>query len=197
MFLDTLVPVQIKQAIDDFLTFYLEHRRVSPKTVMAYRNDLSHWMGFISKNNNLVNIQDLENSLKPGDLRHYLSSLYETHQRSSISRRLSAIRSFLRHLRSKKLLNRDVGLLIPSPKQEKKLPKFLQVDEILELLRSPDSTTFLGLRDLALLELLYGCGIRVSELVALNHQDIDLDQSWVKVMGKGSKERFVPFGPPT
>ena len=196
MFVDILVPVQIKQAIDEFLKFYLEHRRVSPKTVMAYRNDLSHWFDFISKNSNLVDILDLEKTLKPGDLRHYLSSLYETHQRSSVSRRLSAIRSFLRYLRSKKLLTRDVGLLVPSPKIEKKLPKFLQVEEILELLRSPDCSTFLGLRDLALLELLYGCGIRVSELVALNHQDLDLSESWVRVMGKGAKERFVPFGPP-
>jgi integrase/recombinase XerC len=87
-----------------------------------------------------------------------------------------------------------VGALVPTPKAKRGLPRFLKIDEARELVEAPDLTTHLGRRDRALFELLYGCGLRVSEAVGLNIGDVDLTGEWVKVLGKGSKERMIPFG---
>jgi integrase/recombinase XerC len=89
-----------------------------------------------------------------------------------------------------------MGILIPTPKLKRRLPRFLKIEEVLELIHAPDISTQLGRRDRALFEILYGCGLRVGEVVALNLEHIDLSSKWVRVMGKGSKERMVPFGNP-
>jgi integrase/recombinase XerC len=89
-----------------------------------------------------------------------------------------------------------VALLVPTPKAKNKLPRFLKIEEVENVIDAPDTTTRLGRRDRALLELMYASGLRVSEAVGLDVGDLDLEKGWVRVLGKGSKERMVPFGPP-
>src|SRR6185312_15504492 len=107
--------------------------------------------------------------------RSYLSELYDSHEKSSLCRRLSAIRSFLKYLRLHGLTERDIGVLVPTPKTKKTLPEFLKIEEMSELIEAPDATTRLGRRDRAIFEVLYGCGLRVSEAVGLDLGDVDFD----------------------
>lgn len=180
-------------AIGVFLHYLETQQAVSPHTLRAYEGDLKDWTQDLKKRG-IVKIAELEQHLEATQIRSYISALYDTHARSSLCRRLSGIRSFLRFLRRKKLVTRDIGILVPSPKAEKKLPRFMKIEEVRELIEAPDLSTKLGRRDRALFELLYASGLRVSECVALNLDDLDLERGWVKVMGKGSKERSVPFG---
>jgi integrase/recombinase XerC len=188
--------VVLEEALGKYLEFLRVEQTVSPHTLRAYEIDLSHWTQNLTQNSEITSLNDLSRSLTPIILRAYLSGLYETHERSSLCRRLSAIRSFLKYLRKHDLIDRDIGLLVPTPKSQKALPKFLKIEEAIELVQAPDVSTFLGRRDRALFEILYGCGLRVGEVVSLDINNVDLKGGWVKVMGKGSKERMVPFGEP-
>lgn len=114
--------------------------------------------------------------------------------RRTIARKLSCLRSFFKHLQKNDLLSANPVLGVHTPKLEKKLPIFMEESDIGKLLSQPDTTTPLGLRDRALLELLYASGLRVSELVGLNRGDVDYSEGWVVVLGKGRKERAVPVG---
>lgn len=188
--------ILVSEAIDVFLTHIEKQRGSSSHTVRAYKIDLMSWFSCSLKPMGLLTLKDLDNSLTPPKLRSYLTDLYKTHKKTSLCRKLSAIRSFLRFLRAQKLLQHDIGMLIPSPKSRRPLPRFLDVEEMFELVEAPDETTSLGSRDRALFEVLYGCGLRVSEAVGLNVTDLDLKGNWLRVLGKGAKERQVPFGPP-
>ncbi len=188
-------PLELNQALDRFLEHLQVHRRASAHTLRAYEQDLRHWLNDLGERE-IHGLAGLSSRLRPLHLRSYLATLFETHERTSLCRRLSAIRSFLRYLRAQEWISRDAGVLVPSPKAKKSLPKFLKIEEIEDLVKAPDGNTWLGRRDRALLELLYGSGLRVSEAVGLDLRDIDLDAGWVRVFGKGSKERNVPFGPP-
>lgn len=128
-------------------------------------------------------------------IREYLAFLQrQEFSRRSIARKLSCLRSFFKYLEKVGLIAANPVLGVHTPKVEKKLPVFLDEPEVGLLLSQPDLTTPIGLRDRALLELLYGTGLRVSELVALNRSDIDWTDGWVIVLGKGKKERAVPVG---
>ncbi len=170
------------------------NRNLSSHTLRAYRNDLDHWVEELTSQLGVLTVDDLGDKLSSGAFRGYLSGLLETHERSSVSRRLSAIRSFLRFLKGQKWIEKNVSALIPHPKTQSHLPVFLGVSEISELLNAPDLTTFLGKRDRALMELMYGAGLRVGETVGLNCSDIDCSRGWVRVLGKGARERMSPFG---
>lgn len=187
--------ISISEAIESYLDMLLNRKKLSANTLAAYRNDLQRWNSFLVGSDWLT-MSDLDKYLDPLRLRGYLASLNDSLERSSVSRHLSAIRGFLRFARQRGLLNRDIGSLVPTPKVSRALPKFFKVDEVLQLVQSPDSSTRLGRRDRALFEVLYGAGLRVSEAVALNLEDLDLDSGWVRVVGKGSKERQVPLGKP-
>jgi integrase/recombinase XerC len=186
--------MRISEALERFLAHLQAARGFSPHSSRAYETDLTHWTGHLESVQGIASVEDLSQRLEATDLRSYLASLYESHERSSLCRRLSAIRTFLKYLRVQGLVRRDVGLLVPSPKAETKLPRFLKIEEMQELVEAPDLSTWLGKRDRALFELLYGSGLRVSEGVGLSLADLDLANGWVKVLGKGSKERNVPFG---
>jgi integrase/recombinase XerC len=188
--------MRLLDASEVFLVHMKEARRASPHTVAAYECDLSSWLGYLQKSEAIETAEMLDAQLQPDLLRSYLASLYETHARSSISRRLSAIRMFLRFGRTRRWWTRDIGSLIPSPQAPRPLPRFLGIDEVLELLRTPETCSWLGRRDRALFEVLYGCGLRVSEAVGLDVADLDLNGEWIRVHGKGGKGRSVPFGPP-
>jgi integrase/recombinase XerC len=186
--------MRISEALDRFLSHLQTARGFSPHSLRAYQIDLGHWTAYLENAQKFSNIDDLSQRLEASDLRSYLASLYDSHERSSLCRRLSAIRTFLKFLRTQGLIRRDVGLLVPSPKAETRLPRFFKIEEMKELVEAPDLSTWLGKRDRALFELLYGSGLRVSEAVGLDLGDVDLAQGWVRVLGKGSKERTVPFG---
>lgn len=186
--------MRISEALERFLAHLQAARGFSPHSLRAYEIDLTHWTQHLEAAQGIASTDDLSQRLEAADLRSYLASLYESHERSSLCRRLSAIRTFLKYLRVQDLVRRDVGLLVPSPKAESKLPRFLKIEEMQELVEAPDLSTWLGKRDRALFELLYGSGLRVSEGVGLSLGDLDLANGWVRVLGKGSKERTVPFG---
>jgi len=188
-------PPTIEAAIQEFLRYLESQRRSSPQTIRAYSSDLKQWNQDLSLRRITV-LADLSAQLDPKHLRAYLADLYGSHEKSSICRKLSAIRSFLKFLRQQKWVDRDIGVLISTPKTKKTLPQFLKVEEAMELVEAPDLTRKLGRRDRALFEILYGSGLRVSEAVGLNIEDLDLPNGWLTVMGKGSKERAVPFGKP-
>lgn len=182
--------------LQDLYLSELTHRRgLSLNTIRAYQNDLDHWIASLEQDQ-IRTQQELEQNLEPSKIRTYLSVLYQSHERSSLSRKLSAIRMFLRFLRVNQWISRDVGSLVPSPKVPKKLPNFLKIEEVLELIQAPNTETWIGKRDHALIEVLYGAGLRVSEAVGLEWNSIDLNQRTLRVMGKGSKERVIPIGPP-
>ena len=123
-----------------------------------------------------------------------MGELYDRgHARASSARRLAAIRSFGRYLRREQHIDTDPGALVATPKQERKVPARLGMREVAQLLAGPDATTSLGRRDRAILELFYASGLRLSELVGLDLEDITRSSRLVRVLGKGGKERIVPF----
>ncbi len=185
----------LEKLLDAYLEFLRVQRNSSEHTLRAYQHDLSEWINVL-KNQGIVDVMALDQDLQPRHLRGYLASAGEGLERSTLSRRLSAIRGFLRYLRHQGLLRRDIGRLVPSPKADRKLPRFFRIEETESLLDTPDLSQPQGRRDRAILEVLYGCGLRVSELSGLNIGDVDLKEGWVRVLGKGRKERTVPFGPP-
>lgn len=129
-------------------------------------------------------------------IRLYLATLHaEKVSRKTLLRRISSLRSFFKFLLKEKAIHTNPMDLIDSPKREKKLPTTLTYDQVEAFMEHPDTSTYLGLRDRAILELFYSSGIRLSELVGLNKEDVDLGRLWMKVKGKGKKERIVPMTP--
>lgn len=186
----------LEKALNSYIDYLEGVRNASSNTVRAYQNDLTHWISNLGESHLCFNVQDLDKGICPVYLRTYLTNLYESHERSSLCRRLSAIRSFLKYLRNQGWIRRDVSWVVPSPKAQVSLPRFLKIEEVTELINAPDLSTCLGRRDHALFEVLYGCGLRVSESVGMDVKHLDLGAGWLRVMGKGSKERMVPFGNP-
>lgn len=170
----------------------MAERRLSPNTHRAYATDLADWCADL-RERGFQELEKLGTELKPLHIRSYLARLHSTHERSSVSRRLSSIRSFLRFCRRRDLILRDIGTLVPAPKTSRALPRFFGIDEMVELVEAPDLSTRLGRRDRALFELMYASGLRVSEAVGLNCGDLSFSEGWVRVFGKGGKERMVPF----
>ena len=181
------------QAVFNKYVDYLEaERNASPYTVRNYTTDLLGFFQFLRD-------RDID-SLKGVDrhvLRDYLSYLMEKgFVKASIARKLSAIRSFYRYLLREEIISVSPVATTSSPKLDRRLPSFLTIEEVGRLLEAPDLSTPQGLRDCALLELLYASGLRVSELVSLNLEQVNLDSNEVRVWGKGSKERIVLMGEP-
>jgi len=169
---------------------------MSPHTLRNYVSDLSQLQNFLIERE-LALDGDGQVDVSKIDIhvvRAYLASLAPDHKKSSIGRKLAALKGFFRYLVTTKRLEKDPLLLINSPKQEKPLPKFLTVDDAFHLLDTVKPETGLDLRDCAVLEVFYSTGIRVSELVGLDWADIDIQLGIVRVVGKGSKERIVPIG---
>src|SRR5688572_16576488 len=115
------------QALRSFLDHLLEHRRLSPHTLRAYQIDLKHWIDDL-EDRGIRHLDALNRFLSPLAVRSYISQLYESHERSSLCRRLSAVRSFLRYLKTRGWVSRDVGRLVPSPKLNRPLPRFLKIE---------------------------------------------------------------------
>lgn len=186
----------MKTEIGDFLDYLTFERNVSPNTVAAYRDDLESFVGFLA-NDYLTMGRDQIDLAKVDHLaiRSYLAHLNRRKlARASVARHLSALRTFFRFLVREGVSEANPARAVSTPRREKHLPAVMQPADIALLLEQPDISGPLGLRDLAWLELLYASGLRIGELVKIDLDDLELRARLVKVHGKGSKERIVPFG---
>jgi tyrosine recombinase XerC len=189
----------LQEIYDEYIKYYLEAEKgASPYTVRNYRDDLLDFLYFLKKKK-IDPLKETEKGMEVDRhvLRDYLSHLVDAGVvKASIARKLSAIRSFYRYLVREGILAKNPLEQVSSPKLDKRLPSFLTVEEVERLLSAPDPSTPLGQRDRALLELLYASGLRVSELVGLALEQINLETNEIRVLGKGSKERVVLMGMP-
>lgn len=180
--------------ISRFRDFLISERNYSEHTVKAYTTDLSELNGFLKEKGILNDGADIS-CVDEVSIRAYIGWLYgKKNSKKSISRKLASIRTFFEFLVREGAVRKNAAKLVPTPKGEKKLPAFLTVDEAFKLIETAVTKGVLGLRDRAMLELLYSSGIRVSELVGINLSNVNLATSLVKVLGKGNKERIVPLG---
>lgn len=188
----------LKEAIALFFKYLKDEKRYSNHTERSYRVDLSQFSSFLRRDSvrfRMENQCDLSiEEIHIPAIKKYVGSLYGNFKRATIARKLSAVRSFFLFLEKEGLIKINPAVAVQSPKLGKYIPSHLPVDDVFRLMDLPDRENPLGLRDLAILEVLYSCGIRVAELVGMNVSSIDDDQRLVKVMGKGDKERIVPIG---
>ncbi len=182
----------MQEVFNKYIAFLEAERNVSPYTVRNYTNDLMEFFGFVSESG-----IDTLKKVNKQTLRNYLAKLMEQkYAKSSIARKLSAIRSFYRYLMREEMVSASPAATTVSPKLDKRLPEFLTQDEAKKLVESPDVSQPQGQRDRALLELLYASGLRVSELVNMNIEQVNLATNEIRVWGKGAKERVVLIGEP-
>ncbi len=181
--------------MEDFLSHLRDEKDASVHTLRNYRIDLASFSAYFQAARG--------GSFEPGsitsvELRAYLSSLYEKNAKTSIARRFAALRSFYKFLFRKGLVEADVAERVPLPRTEKRLPRHLSLEETERLLAAPESASALGLRNRAILELLYSTGLRVAELAALDVDDVtgipETEGGTLRVVGKGRKERIVVCG---
>jgi len=173
------------------MQYLKSERNASPHTLEAYCRDLEQFSAFVH--------EQIDSSLTIRQITHlhirrYLASIHKELAKSSVGRKLAAIRALFRFLLRRGLLDKNPAELISTPKKEKKLPFHLNIDEVTTLVQAPVEADILSSRDRAILETLYSSGLRVSELTGLNVGGIDSGRGSVRVLGKGGKERIVPLG---
>jgi integrase/recombinase XerC len=177
--------------IDRFLRHLRHQRGYSDETCRAYESDLYELDAFLGERHPGLPLRKVDSRT----LRAFLAHLYERGSlKSTVARKLSATKSLFRYMHRSGRLKDNPAEAVSGPKLPRHLPRHLTETEIGRLLATPDASTVLGRRDRAILELLYATGIRVGEMVMLGRDDCDLRQRFVRVMGKGKKERLVPFG---
>jgi tyrosine recombinase XerC/tyrosine recombinase XerD len=186
----------VTNEVGDFLDYLTYERNVSVNTVTAYRDDLESFLRFLLEDYFTIQRENLDlTKIDHLTIRAYLAYLSRRKLRkSTIARQLSALRSFFKYLMREGVVPMNPARSVATPKREKYLPAVLQVADVTLLLDQPNMEKPLGIRDLAWLELLYASGLRISELVGLNLDDMQLRSRLLKVLGKGAKERIVPFG---
>ncbi len=173
-----------------YLEYLEEERGYSRHTVLAYQNDLTQFLQFLEKRK----LTSLE-KVRKETLRLYLGSCLEQgFTKKSIARKVASLRSFYKFLHRRNILRTNPALTLVSPKVERHLPTYLDERTMMRAVESPELTQEDGQRDAAILELFYSTGIRLSELVGLNVDDVDFAQNTLKVHGKGNKERIIPIG---
>ncbi|MGA2900590.1 MAG: site-specific tyrosine recombinase XerD [Candidatus Acidiferrales bacterium] len=180
----------MEAAIRSFLSYLRVEKALSQNTIDAYRRDLEKFSAFATE-------RGLEKApqVKRADVVDFLASLYlRKLDARSVARHLVSLRQFFRFLLSEELIPEDPVVTVESPKFRKSLPQFLSVEEVDRLLAQPDVSSALGLRDKAMIELLYSAGLRVSELCNLAVDDLHVDAGSLRCIGKGNKERLVPVG---
>lgn len=185
--------MQADQALSLF-TAHLKTQNRSEHTILAYHNDLVQFLGFAAHE---LGIEPENLTVDQVDIyivRSFLGNLTDQGmERKSMARKLSALRSFFKLLCRERILEKSPIQRIATPKLGRKLPRYLFTEQMEKLLRAPDCNTLLGARDQVILELLYGSGLRVSELAGLRVKDIDAGSPLIRVRGKGNKERLVPL----
>jgi integrase/recombinase XerD len=180
----------MNELLNGFQAHMTEVRKLSDNTVESYGRDLRQYLGYLEQKN----ILSLKNTNKTTVISYLLFLQKSGKATSTISRSLASIRAFYNYLLSERMIDRDPTLNLESPKVEKKLPTILTGKEVELLLNQPDCSDMKGIRDKSMLELLYATGIRVSELVALDCSDINIELGYIKCSGSDGKERVVPVG---
>jgi len=172
--------------VQSFLDFCRIEKGLAWNTIEAYRQDLDRFAAYVAKQGQTAELEDV---------RRYIDTLYRSGLSSrSIARHVTTLRSFHSFLLEEGALEKDPTSLLAAPKQWQSLPKYLNTDQITNLLAAPDPDRPAGQRDRAMLEFLYATGLRVSELCKVRVADVELDQGWVRVLGKGNKHRLTPIG---
>jgi len=181
--------MEISAAISSFVMHVRVEKGLSANTVSAYRRDLVKFEGFAKKRKLALE------TVSRDDLVDFLASLYrEKLESRTVARHLVTLRNFFRFAQVQELITADPSINLESPKIRRSLPGYLRLDEVERLLGQPDEKTALGVRDRAMLEVLYSTGLRVSELVNLRVSDLDAKTGCLRCIGKGDKERIVPVG---
>jgi len=191
-------PPGLQQHVRDFLEHLRLNENASSHTVRAYDSDLAQYVTFTAQHLKRRRPDLTLSDFQPVNIRAFLGDLHARgNSRGSAARKLAALRSFARFLRRDGEIEGDPAGLVGTPKREQRLPAHLAEAEMSRLLDMPDGSTPLGRRDRAILELFYASGLRLSELVGLGLEDVNLSGRVVRVLGKGGKERIVPFNQPT
>lgn len=177
----------MESVVSQFLDYLKTIKQASPHTLRNYAIDLNTFQSFLKHS---VDIAQIDRKM----IREYLAVLYmKQESKRSIARRLSSLKSFFRFAKSHQFIQNDPTEEIESPKLSKPLPSFLTYEQIIHLFNQVDTSSYLGIRDRAIMELFYSSGLRLSELVALNRSDCDFHSLTVKLKGKGKKERITPI----
>lgn len=180
----------MEREIEQFCSYLVNERNVSAHTVAAYRSDLAQFSAFLVAQKKGCAPEQVDHLV----IRQYLAQLHKGCAKSSIGRKLSALRALFRYLMREGRLAKNPAELVATPRKEKRLPFHLNIDQVTALVGAPSGAGELPLRDRAVLETLYSCGIRVSELTTMNVGNLDLAAGLARVLGKGGKERIVPVG---
>ncbi len=184
----------MKARIAEYISYLRLEKSASSETIRNYKSDLGQFYKYLveKKEREEIEVEDIDH----GDIFAFLSKLHFTHKKSSIGRKLSALRSFFDFLVKREYISSNPAALISQPKFEQRIPKFFSVDEVFHLLdyKSKGESNWVILRDKAILETIYSCGLRVSETTGMDVDSVDFSQETVRVKGKGNKERIVPIG---
>ncbi len=182
---------EFQYAIEDYIHFIQVERQLSDNTLASYRRDLENYVNFLREVEGMSDFRKVERTTI---LRHLEQLRMQGKTSRTVARHISSIRSFHQFLLREKRAETDPTVHLEMPTIEQKLPNILSIEEIEALLAAPNRSKPQGIRDVAMLELLYGSGMRISELIALDLADIHLTMGFVRVFGKGGKERIIPLG---
>ena len=183
------------ETLKEFLNYIQFERGYSAHTVTAYQHDLEKFLNFIYKYDSIL-LKDF-GKIDRQTIRHFLGKEYEEgNSAKTVARRLASIKSLFNYLVQAEVICDNPAIHIKTPKVEKKIPTFVQENKIEDLMKMPDAVTLIGKRDRAILELFYATGIRLNELAGLNIGSVNPQEKLLRVLGKGNKERIVPFGKP-
>lgn len=178
--------VSVPKSYIDYLT---AERGFSLNTIEAYENDIGHFLEYIDSRNKKVR------EVVEEDISSFIKCINRIgYTTATLSRKISSLKSFFKFLSEENILDKNPTYVIETPQVRRKLPSFLEVEEIEKILEQPDTDSSIGLRDRTALELLYACGLRISELLSLKIEDIDFNEDFVICYGKGGKERIIPIG---
>jgi len=183
------------ETLKEFLNYIQFERGYSAHTVTAYQHDLEQFLNFIYQYDSIL-LKDF-GKIDRQAIRHFLGKEYEKgNSAKTVARRLASVKSLFNYLVQAEAIRDNPAIHIKTPKVEKKIPTFVQENKIEDLMKMPDAGTLIGKRDRAILELFYATGIRLNELAGLNIGSINPQEKLLRVLGKGNKERIVPFGKP-
>ncbi|MFY9571145.1 MAG: tyrosine recombinase XerC [Blastocatellia bacterium] len=182
--------------IDRFAEYLKHQRNASAHTLRNYLSDLAQFYDYLCPADSTGARRGIEiTQIDHITIREYMAKLYQDkRKKTSIARKLATLRTFFKFLCREQVLELNPARLVSSPRLEKRLPKVISIDEVIQFIETPDTDTVLGKRDRAIIELLYATGCRVSEIAGMDLDHIDFKRESIRVRGKGRKERFVPFG---